>query len=213
MSCNISTVAGVVIAGGKGSRMCYSDKPLLEIGGKSIIERIVDTAGGQVGSLIINVNSNSEGYTRFNLPIVRDDRDFVGPLAGILAALNYVATNLPEVRAVACFPGDVPWFPEDIVDGMLDAMHESASEVAWLRTDGQIQPLFSVWSLPLRQALEEALKKGMYSPMQFILSRKNTVVEYPDPSPGFFSNINTPEDLDAARRMVQQDDSLDKPHG
>ncbi len=50
MSCNISTVAGVVIAGGKGSRMCYSDKPLLEIGGKSIIERIVDTAGGQVGS-------------------------------------------------------------------------------------------------------------------------------------------------------------------
>ncbi len=210
MNCDISTVAGVVIAGGKGSRMNFSAKPLLEIGGRTIIERIVDTAGGQVGSLIINVNCNSDGYTRFNLPIIRDDRDYAGPLAGVLTAFNYVATNLPAVRAIACFPGDVPWFPGDIVEGMLKAMHDSNSEVAWLRTDGQIQPLFSVWSVTLRLALENALSSGMYSPMQFILSRKNTVLEYHNPSPGFFTNINTPEDLDTARRLAEKYDFSDK---
>lgn len=211
MNCNISTVAGVVIAGGKGSRMNYLDKPLIEVGGRTIIERIVCTARGQVSSLIINTNCNLEGYTRLNLPIVMDNREFAGPMAGILTALDYVATNLPGIKKIACFPGDVPWFPGDIVEGMLEAMHESASEVAWLRTDGQIQPLFSVWSVTLRQALEDALKKGMYSPMQFILGRKNTVVEYPIPSPGFFSNINTPEDLEAAKRIAEQYDVADGP--
>lgn len=212
MNFDISTIAGVVLAGGKGSRLNYSDKPLLEIGGRTIIESILDIASGQVGRLIINVNCNPERYTRFNLPIISDEgSDFAGPLAGILATSNYVVAHLPEVKTIACFPGDVPWFPGDIVKSMLKAMHETRSEVAWLRTDGQVQPLFSVWSVTLGPALRDALMRGMYSPMQFILGRRHTVVDYPQLLPGFFSNINTPEDLESAKNLAEKYHALRKP--
>lgn len=211
MNFELSTIAGVILAGGKGSRMNYSDKPLLEIGGRTIIESILGIASGQVGRLIINVNCNPERYTRFNLPIISDDSDFAGPLAGILATSNYVATHLPEVKTIACFPGDVPWFPGDIVESMLKAMYETGSEVAWLRTDGQVQPLFSVWSVTLGLALGDALKRGIYSPMQFILGRRHIAVDYPQLLPGFFSNINTPEDLESARSLTEQYNVLGKP--
>ena len=191
--------------------MNYSDKPLLEVGGRVILESILHTANDQVGSLIINVNCNPERYTRFNLPIITDDSDFKGPLAGILSAFNYVATNRPEVTKIACFPGDVPWFPDDIVESMLKAMRETGSEVAWLRTDGQVQPLFSVWSVKLRVALEDALQGGIYSPMQFILSRRHALVDYPRLSPGLFCNINTPEDLEMAQNMAGKYDFLREP--
>lgn len=190
--------------------MNYLDKPLLEIGGKTIIESILDTARPQVDRLIINVNSNPERYVHFNLPIICDESKFAGPLAGILATNNYVAANLPEVRWIACFPGDVPWFPGDIVAGMLKAIQETGGEVAWLRTAEQIQPLFSVWSVTLGRAVEEALRRGMYSPMQFILSRKHAVVNYPQLSPGFFNNINTPEDLQSARILSEKYRALRK---
>lgn len=182
--------------------MNYSDKPLLDVGGRVILESILHTASNQVGSLIINVNCNPESYTRFNLPIIKDDSDFKGPLAGILSAFNYAEKNLPEITTIACFPGDVPWFPDDIVESMLKAMSETGSEVAWLRTNGQVQPLFSVWSVKLRMALEGALQGGIYSPMQFILSRRHVLVDYPRLSPGLFCNINTPEDLQMARNMA-----------
>lgn len=209
MNFDLSITAGVVLAGGKGSRMNYSDKPLLEVGGRTIIESILDTARSQVGSLIINVNCHPERYTRFNLPLVTDDNsDFAGPLAGIHAALNYAVTNLPDVKVIACFPGDTPWFPGDIVENMLKEMYATGNEVVWLRTKGQVQPLFSVWSLTLYQALGEALMNGMYSPMQFILGRRNSAVDYPAFLPGLFSNINTPEDLEMARSLATKRDVL-----
>jgi molybdopterin-guanine dinucleotide biosynthesis protein A len=206
---DLSTIAGVVLAGGKGSRMNYADKPLLEVGGRTIIESILDTASSQVGSLIINVNCHPERYARFNLPLVKDDSgDFAGPLAGIHATLNYAVTNLPEIEVIACFPGDTPWFPGDIVENMLKEMYATGNEVVWLRTDGQVQPLFSVWSVTLCLALGDALMKGMYSPMQFILGRRHSAVDYPGFLPGLFSNINTPEDLENARSLATKRDVL-----
>lgn len=204
MNLDLSTTVGVVLAGGKGSRMNYSDKPLLEIGGKTIIESILDIASNQVGRLIINVNSSHERYNRFNVPIISDSRsDFAGPLAGILSTINWVTTNAPAAKIIVCFPGDVPWFPGDVVERMLQAMLETGSEVVWLRTDGQVQPLFSAWSIALGPTLEEALTRGMYSPLQFIYGRRHATVDYHQLAPGLFNNINTPEDLESARSLAE----------
>ncbi|MDO9318817.1 MAG: molybdenum cofactor guanylyltransferase [Gammaproteobacteria bacterium] len=202
----------MILAGGKGSRMNYSDKPLLEIGGRTIIESILDIANRQVGRLIINVNCSHELYNRFNVPIISDSRgDFAGPLAGILSTIYWVTTHVPAAKIIVCFPGDVPWFPGDVVERMLQAMQETGSEVVWLRTDGQVQPLFSVWSITLGPALEDALARGMYSPMQFIRSRRHATVDYHQLAPGFFNNINTPEDLESARGLAEQYAVLSKP--
>ncbi|MES3006352.1 MAG: molybdenum cofactor guanylyltransferase MobA [Pseudomonadota bacterium] len=200
-----TTVAGVILAGGKSSRMNYTDKPLIKVGGKLIIEHILRVARTQVDPLIINTNRNIDHYTCFNLPILKDCKgEFAGPMAGILTAINWVKVHHPDAQAVACFPGDVPWFPDDIVERMSLAMHNQDVEVVWLRTNGQVQPLFSLWSVGLAGALDDALNRGMYSPLQFILSRKNTVVEYINEWPGAFMNINTPEDLAQAEDLSVQ---------
>lgn len=197
-------VTGVILAGGQGSRMNYLEKPLLDLGGKPIISHIIENARDQVGQLLINVNRNAEMYTQFSLPIIGDlDGDNAGPLAGLLSAMTWCRRHSPQTDLIACFPGDVPWFPENLVQQLVSAMLTSGCEVGWLRTDGQYQPLFSLWSLALADALDTALRNNVYSPMQFIFTTNHVLLELDDGPITHFLNINSPDDLDKARRLLQ----------
>lgn len=194
-------ITGIILAGGKSSRMQFQDKSLLPLGGKPVIAHIIANARPQVGSLLLNVNRHPERYARYELPIVADTcvQD-AGPLAGILAGMEYAHLH-GGCDVLACFPGDVPWFPDDIVTRLEDLRSQDASEVCYACTHGQWQPLFSVWSLTLLPALREALANRVFSPMMLIQSLPHSVLVLDKLAPGHFDNLNTPDDLARAEAL------------
>lgn len=198
-------INGVILAGGKGSRMNFREKPLLELSGKRIIDWIIQGAAPQVRNLLVNVNHQSELYSGLTLPIVSDSfGNDAGPLAGILAALAWCRNNDPACTHLACFPGDVPWFDDDFVKRLSDAVSETNSLIGWLQTLSQRQPLFSLWDLRIEPLLADALESGTYSPMAFIRANSNILLCMDQTKPGFYLNLNTPEDLEAARHLALQ---------
>lgn len=198
-------VCGVILAGGRGSRMHYRQKALMAAGDKSIIEWIIETARVQTDRLLINVNRDFELYEPFELPLIKDlvSTDS-GPLAGIHAAMRWCRENEPACTHVACFPGDVPWFDGDLVERLATVMLRDNARIGWLQTGEQWQPLFSVWEAGLEECLAEALEMGLYSPMQFIRSQPNTLLTLATPALGYYLNINTDEDLVIANEIARE---------
>lgn len=196
-------INGVILAGGKGARMQYSEKPLLQLGGRRVIDWILQSATPQVEKLVLNVNRMTPEYASLNLPVVPDASSRIGgPLAGIHAAMLWNLANDPLCSHVACFPGDVPWFDSHFVEDLNRLMAQENSSIGWLQTQLQRQPLFSLWDIRLAPVLAEALQAGQYSPMSFIQSQSNSRLLYTAPSYRHYQNLNTPEDLARARALA-----------
>jgi len=192
-------IAGVIVAGGVGSRMNYLDKPLLQVAGATILKHIIKQAQSQVTPLLLNVNRNHRTYASYQLPIISDGRGHAaGPLAGILAAMQWIKAARLQTRHLACFPGDTPWFPGNIVELMRRQMESSGAQIVWLKTDKQLQPLFSLWSMSLAEDIENALLHQHYSPRYFIEAKNHVLLELNNLKAGMFFNINDPAALHKA---------------
>lgn len=203
MTITRNQIGGIILAGGKSSRMGYKNKALIELGDRRVIEHVIAGAKPQVASLVINANRDLALFETLGLPVIADPYGMnAGPLAGILAGMQFSREQMSDIRAVACFPADVPWFPADIVQKMRHALNSERTQVAWLCTSGQWQPLFSVWSIDLKETLAAALERGIYSPMALIRSLGNSVVTLECDAPGDFNNLNTPEDFVAAQEQL-----------
>lgn len=194
---------GVVLAGGQSSRMQFRDKALMPLGERRVIDYIIDNARGQTDRLLINVNRQPERYQHFALPLIPDPfGPGAGPLAGILAAMEYCREQ-DYGEVLACFPGDVPWFPQNLVEQLEGLRVQESTQVCCARTAGQWQPLFSVWSLALLPVLRQAMANKVYSPMMLIRSLPHSVLELEHLLPGHFANLNTPEDLTYAQSCLK----------
>lgn len=194
--------AGVLLAGGRGNRMGNVDKPLLTLGDRCLIDHVIALARPQVDALVISANRHLDQYRQRQLPVLPDAvGDYAGPLAGIATAMEWARQH--DFPLLACFPGDVPRFPPDTVSRLRDILQSDHSEVAWLCSDGQWQPLFSLWSTHLYEPLQQALQQGLYSPMQFIRSRQHALLALNNCATGDFDNLNSPEDLQRARENLR----------
>lgn len=195
-------LAGVILAGGRGSRMGNADKPLLALDDRCLIDHVIALARPQVDAVVISANRHLEAYRERGLPVLPDEvGDYAGPLAGIATAMKWALQH--DFPLLACFPGDVPRFPANLVPRLHDMLLGSDSEVAWLCSDGQWQPLFSLWRTHLYEPLQQALGAGLYSPMQFIRSRQHALLSLSDCAAGDFDNLNSPEDLRRARDTMR----------
>jgi len=206
-------IVGVIVAGGKASRMNNLDKPLLPLLNRPVIEYVINLARPQVQDLVISVNRNLDSYQRFGLPLVTDlpvRRD--GPLVGICSAMQWFRDQAAEADYLACFPADVPAFPDDIVSQLSARLTQQPAgkekietrgnkPVVWCKTGDQVQPLFSLWPLAALTDLKQAIKCGIHGPRLFFRDYPNVTLALPDPSPPQFFNINTPEQLAAAEKL------------
>ncbi|MCA0452219.1 MAG: NTP transferase domain-containing protein, partial [Proteobacteria bacterium] len=105
-------IAGVVLAGGLSRRMGGGDKALRPLAGKPMLAHVLDRAARQVGAMVLNVNGDPARFAEFGLPCVADSvSGFAGPLAGVLAGLDWAAANAPDAELVASFPSDAPFLP------------------------------------------------------------------------------------------------------
>ncbi len=198
----------IILAGGKATRMGGGDKGRLEIGGQSLLDRVIDRLGAQVAGLALNANGDAARFADTGLPVLPDTvSDHPGPLAGVLAGLDWAAEQGADRIVTAA--ADTPFFPTDLVarleaeaGGMDAPLVLAASRDA---ETGKIwrQPTFGLWPVALRDDLRRALEGGLRKVVLWTDQHGGREAVFESAGQDPFFNINTPEDLATARRLVQ----------
>ena len=199
-------IAAVILAGGRATRMGYLDKPLENLSDKPLIEWTLEALQKHAANVVISANHNTKKYEYLQLPIVNDiSNRYCGPLIGIYSAMVWIEANLIDPpQKLLCLPGDVPIFPSTLIHRLLDEFNYSTDEVAWIECDGQVQPLFSIWSLASKNALKTAIANGIYGPKLAMPMLKNKLVSIERTSPLDFQNINDQDSLNYAQETINQ---------
>ena len=200
-------VPGALLAGGLARRMGGGDKPMRQIAGRTILDRVIARLAPQCDGLIINANGDPARFAAFGLPVVADGvADFPGPLAGILAALDWMAANRPEVSLVLSAAADCPFLQRDLVSRLHHALTEQNAQLAVAASDDQSHPVIGLWSVALRNELRHSLvvediRKIDRWTARYRLATVTWPVEPLDP----FFNANTVEDIAEAERLAALD--------
>jgi len=197
----------VLLAGGLARRMGGGDKPMRMIGGRTILERVIARLKPQCGALILNANGDPARFAAFGLPVVADSvADFPGPLAGVLAGLDWVAANRPDAAWMLSAAGDCPFLPRDLVARLTVARAAEAAELAVASSGGQSHPVIGLWKVALRDELRHALVvEDIRRIDRFTARYRLATVTWPTSPLDPFFNANTAEDLTEAERLAVQD--------
>lgn len=205
LASELGAIVGVLLAGGLARRMGGGDKPLRTLGGKSILERVIDRAKPQVHQLILNANGDASRFDGFNLPVVPDVVDGnLGPLAGILTALDWAADNLPACTHVVSFATDAPFLPYDLVGRLLEPVRAGRAPLSCALSGERTHPVFGVWPVALRGELRRALidddmRKIDAWTAKIGIEHVPFDIEPVDP----FFNVNRPENLAEAEELLK----------
>jgi molybdenum cofactor guanylyltransferase len=200
-------IPGVLLAGGLARRMGGGDKPMRQIGGRTILERVIVRLTPQCDGLILNANGDPARFAAFGLPVIPDSvADFPGPLAGILAALDWVGANRPEVSLVLSAAADCPFLPRDLVSRLSQALAEQNAQLAVAASDGQSHPVIGLWSVALREQLRHALViEDVRKIDRWTARYKLATVTWPTEPLDPFFNANTMDDIAEADRLAVLD--------
>jgi molybdopterin-guanine dinucleotide biosynthesis protein A len=191
---------GLILAGGLARRMGGGDKPLKPIGGVTILDRAIERMRAQCRALILNANGDPSRFAATGLPVVADNiPDFAGPLAGILAGLDWAAANRPDVETIASVPGDCPFLPRDLVARLHQARAQSGLPLACARSGKWRHPVVALWPVALRDDLRGALTRDNLRKIELWTARHGVAIaDWPTEPVDPFFNVNTPEDAAAA---------------
>jgi molybdopterin-guanine dinucleotide biosynthesis protein A len=201
-------IPGVLLAGGLARRMGGGDKPMRMIAGRTILERVIARLAPQCDGLILNANGDPARFAAFGLPVVADGvADFPGPLAGILAALDWAAAHRPDAKLMLSAAADCPFLPRDLVVRLHRALVKENAELAVAASGGQSHPVIGLWSVALREELRHALTVEDIRKIDRWTARYRlaTVIWPTEPLDPFF-NANTIEDITEAERLATLDE-------
>jgi molybdopterin-guanine dinucleotide biosynthesis protein A len=200
----IPPTVGAILAGGLARRLGGGDKGLRMVGGRSVLARLVDRLAPQVTRLILNANDDPRRFDMLALPVVADSvPDHPGPLAGVLAALEWVAEADPTVEWVVTVAGDAPFVPRDLVERLHAGRQDSAAVFACAASRERTHPVIALWPVALRHDLRRAVAEhGIRKVDRFTQRYSCATVDWPVAAVDPFFNVNTPEDLAEADRLV-----------
>ncbi len=205
MSSNPS-VCGVLLAGGLARRMGGGDKPLLLLDGRPLIAHALARLAPQCAHLAINANGDPARFVDFGLPVVADSViGYAGPLAGVLAGMDYAAVHWPLARMLLSAPSDTPFPPADLVSRLRAAMEKTGAAIAVAASGGRTHHAIALWSIDLREPLRAALtQEGERKVSAFIDRHAHVEVEWPVSPYDPFFNVNRPEDVSRAAAIAAQ---------
>ena len=200
------SILGLVLAGGLARRMGGGDKARIRIGGNTILERVLARLAPQCGSMILNANGDPARFGDTGLPVVPDTvPGFAGPLAGILAGLDWAAANAPEVADVVSVPGDCPFLPPDLVPRLEQARKAADLPLACARSGDWRHPVIGLWTVGLRGDLRTALVEDDLRKIEAWTARHGVAIaDWPAVPFDPFFNVNTPEDAAEAQHIASQ---------
>jgi len=195
---------GVLLAGGQGRRMGGGDKPLRVIAGQSLLQRVIERIRPQVVGLVLNANGDPARFAAYGLPVVADSiPGYAGPLAGVLAGLDWTDENRPDCPMVVSVATDAPFLPADLVSRMVRAMAAENADLACAASGGQAHPVIGLWPVRLREELRRALvAEGLHKVDAWTGRYRLATVSFADRPIDPFFNANRPEDLDRAALLL-----------
>jgi molybdopterin-guanine dinucleotide biosynthesis protein A len=204
---DIPATPGVLLAGGLARRMGGGDKPMRRIGGRTILDRVIARLSSQCDGLILNANGDPARFSAFGLPVIADTvEDFPGPLAGILAALDWIAAHRPDVTWILSAAGDCPFLPRDLVARLHRARAEQDAQLAVASSGGQTHPVIGLGHVGLREDLRHALVvEEMRKIDRWTARYKLATVDWPTEPLDPFFNANTVEDIADAEHLAALD--------
>ncbi|MDA8587279.1 molybdenum cofactor guanylyltransferase MobA [Rhodobacteraceae bacterium] len=198
----MSQPLGVILAGGQARRMGGGDKGLLSLGKGSILDQVIDRIEPQVAGLALNANGDPERFVSLGLPVLSDSIDgFAGPLAGVLAGLDWAATK--GASHIVTVAADTPFFPADLVPCLMLAAETEGQPIALARTENGRHPTFGLWPVALKDDLRNALETGVRKVVQWTDVHGTAMAKFPTGRFDPFFNVNTPDDLALAQSYLE----------
>jgi molybdopterin-guanine dinucleotide biosynthesis protein A len=205
-------IAAVILAGGLARRMGGGDKPLIRIGGQTMLSRVVARIGAQVAATVLNANGDPSRFAEIGLPVTPDGIEgHAGPLAGILAGLEYVRAHHPDIKTIVSIAGDTPFFPEDLVAALVAQQPKDGIVLA--ESGDRVHPVFGLWPVALADDLRHFLTTlDNRKVLAFVDGHPNARAVFAISRTGDrdidpFFNVNTPEDIAEAEAILARDDA------
>lgn len=199
---------GVILAGGLARRMGGGDKGLLHLAGQPLLRHVIDRLEPQVAGLALNANGDAARFATYRLPVLPDSIDgFVGPLAGVLAGLDWAAAQGADSIVTAA--ADTPFFPCDLVPQLLLASEGMATPLVLAATPDPERgrsrhPTFGLWPVALRDDLRAALNGGLRKVVMWTDQHGGREALFPVVGFDPFFNVNTPADLAQAEALMER---------
>jgi len=195
---------GLVLAGGLARRMGGGDKALIRIGNETILERALKRLTPQVSGIVLNANGDPARFAPFGLPVIADSvPDFAGPLAGILAGLDWTAANRPGIEWIVSVPGDCPFLPHDLLAKLHAARITTGKLLACAHSGDWRHPVVALWHVALREDLRHAITVEDLRKIEVWTARHGVALaDWPTEPIDPFFNVNTPEDVEKATRLA-----------
>jgi len=198
-------ILGAILAGGQSKRM-GKDKLFLELNNKKLIEHTIDKVKKYLKKVIVITNQDNEFFSKNNLTTVKDSIEGqLGPLVGILTAMQWAKENLNKCSWIATFPCDTPFFPESIIKSFIEESEKKESLILSASSHGRKHNIFGLWSLNLYDKLKDDLINKKVRKVQDWTEKnkiKNLEFTFKDYDP--FFNINTKEDLEFAKKLSKK---------
>jgi molybdopterin-guanine dinucleotide biosynthesis protein A len=198
-------VVGLLLAGGQSRRMGGGDKALRLLEGMSLLERVIERLRPQVGALVLNANGDPDRFARFELPVVADSvPDFAGPLAGVLAGLDWTVAHRPDCPFIVSAATDAPFLPVDLVERLVKALEAEKADLACAASGDRAHPVFGLWPIRLREDLRRAVAEdGVRKVDEWTARHRLVTVSFADRPIDPFFNANRPEDLRTATEFLK----------
>jgi len=198
-------VVGLLLAGGQSRRMGGGDKALRLLGGISLLDRVIERLRPQVDALVLNANGDPSRFARFNLPVAPDNvPGFAGPLAGVLAGLDWAASHHSDCPYVVSVATDAPFLPTDLVARLAQGLDEAGADLACAASGGRSHPVFGLWPVRLRDDLRRAVVDQAIHKVDLWTARHRlATVPFDDRPVDPFFNANRPDDLETAAALLK----------
>jgi molybdenum cofactor guanylyltransferase len=196
-------VVGAILAGGLARRMGGGDKGLIRLGNRALLDHVIERLEPQVDALILNANGDARRFADLGVPVVPDSiAGFPGPLAGVLAALEWTLAQREETRFVVTAAGDTPFLPRDLVKRLMAALTAEGADLAVAASGGRAHPVFGLWPVAAAAALRRAIvEEDIRKVDRFTGRYRVATAAFEDEAFDPFFNINAPDDLDEAERL------------
>ncbi len=198
-----NNILGVVLAGGK-SRRFGSDKSSVKLGDKSLIEHTISKIENNFKEILIITNNENIIFNNNNVFLINDIiKGYLGPLVGVLTAMDWVKKNKKNYNWIATFPCDTPFFDQSVIETIIKYPQKSTKKLFFLKSGNKRHNIFGLWSMELKDILLKDINNGYRKVEEWANKVGSEIIEINSKNDNNFLNINTKEDLEKAKKKIK----------
>ena len=198
-----NNILGVILAGGKSKRF-GEDKTIAKLGNKTLLDHTISKIEKNFKEILVIENKEKVIRDKKNVFSTKDIIEGqLGPLVGVLSAMEWIKNNKKNYNWIATFPCDTPFFDQNLIDKIKSCPKNSSKKLFFLKSGTRRHNIFGLWSLELKDILLEDINKGQRKVEEWANKIGSEIIEINDKNDYNFLNINTKEDLEKAKKKIK----------